>query len=175
MSTYPACDLKRFSALWALAKTAETRAPDYYFSHSRGPQLTHLEVTVRTTPPGPIARRGAGIIHAVETTDYRELNPELDMTFSGTDGEEGNDDFEPAGPRIDNPGFSITEYAIEHHDEPKPLLEGAPKTAASISAAASKLIEMEGYTRQQVIQMITRLCMGTDIRPTAALKLVEWK
>ncbi len=168
MTGFPSDDLRRFSALFALAQsTPDRNPPDYTFSYSRGPQLTELPVTIRTQAPGPIALRGSGVTYAAETDEYRELNPERDMTFAGTDGEEGNDDFEPAGPRYDNPGFS--EYAIEHIDAPQPLLEGNPKSVQSIAAAVRIVADIDGYTRQQAIKMVTGLCMGSDIKPRDVL------
>ncbi len=157
MSSNPSCDLARFSKLWALGMVRDRAAPDYTFSFSRGPQLTTMDVVVRTTPPGPIALRGAGIINARETAVYRELDPENDMTFAGKDGEEGNDDYEPGGYEP----HALTEYRVEHHDEPTPLLEGTPKTAGSIEDAAVKSYEFGGYSKQQAIAMVSHLCLGT--------------
>ncbi len=169
MSTNPSCDLARFSKLWALGMIRDRAAPDYYFSFSRGPQLTSLDVVVRTTPPGPIALRGAGIINAVETGEYRELDPENDMTFAGKDGEEGNDDYEPGGYEP----HALTEYRIEHHDEPTPLLEGPSKSIGSIGDAALKLVEFDAYTYQQVVKMVTTQCMGTQISPKAVMEYIK--
>ncbi len=173
MTSFPSDDIRRFAPIFALAQTGRNPS-DYTFSFSRGPQLTTMPVTIRTKPPGPIALRGAGIIHAVETDEYRSLVPERDMTFGGTDGEAGNDDFAPVGPRYDNLGFS--EYAIEHVDTPQPLLEGAPKTLESVSHAARKLVDRDEllkpharYTKQQAIQMISRACLGTRISPRAVI------